>query len=165
MPLFTDRPLRSTAGVAAALTVAYVISSMTSSMQAFHLTQTSVAILAISSLLFLVTMHHRREGHLLTQSQEEMVLIGGFGLFFMGEGLERLAFHLRLQRQYSLPVSSSYPFTKLRCWLGAVRKQEVSLQAPLERSGCLQPRGAADEILASRVERDRIPVRPTMFTV
>ncbi|KAF7433454.1 hypothetical protein PC9H_005406 [Pleurotus ostreatus] len=83
MPLFTDRPLRSTAGVAAALTVAYVISSMTSSMQAFHLTQTSVAILAISSLLFLVTMHHRREGHLLTQSQEEMVLIGGFGLFFM----------------------------------------------------------------------------------
>ncbi len=117
------------------------------------------------STLFRVTMHHRREGHLLTQSQEEMVLIGGFGLFFMGEGLERLAFHLRLQRQYSLPVSSSYPFTKLRCWLGAVRKQEVSLQAPLERWGCLQPRGAADKILASRAERDRIPVRPTMFTV
>lgn len=110
-------------------------------------------------------MHHRREGHLLTQSQEEMVLIGGFGLFFTGEGLERLAFHLRWQRHYSLPVSSSYPFTKLRCWLGAARKQEVSLQALLERSGCLQPRGAADEILASQVERDRIPVLPTMFTV
>lgn len=30
-------------------------------------------------------MHHRREGHLLTQTQEEMVLIGGFALFFIGE--------------------------------------------------------------------------------
>lgn len=30
-------------------------------------------------------MHHRREGQLLTQTQEEMVLIVGFGLFWMGE--------------------------------------------------------------------------------
>ena len=29
-------------------------------------------------------MHHRREGHLLTQQQEEMVLIAGFALFWMG---------------------------------------------------------------------------------
>ena len=29
-------------------------------------------------------MHHRREGHLLTQTQEEMVLIAGFALFWMG---------------------------------------------------------------------------------
>ncbi|KAL0950013.1 hypothetical protein HGRIS_010021 [Hohenbuehelia grisea] len=82
MPLFRDNPVRSTGALAAALVVGYFISSFMTSMHAFHLTQTSVAILAISSLIFLVTMHHRREGHLLTQTQEELVLIGGFGLFF-----------------------------------------------------------------------------------
>ncbi|KAF8076403.1 hypothetical protein FPV67DRAFT_1406461, partial [Lyophyllum atratum] len=50
-----------------------------------HLTQTTVAILAICSMMFLVTMHHRRDGQLLTQTQEEMVLICGFGLFWIGE--------------------------------------------------------------------------------
>lgn len=33
--------------------------------------------------MFLVTLHHRREGHLLTQGQEEILLIGGFGLFWV----------------------------------------------------------------------------------
>ena len=31
-----------------------------------------------------VAQHHLREGHLLTQTQEEMILIGGFGLFWLG---------------------------------------------------------------------------------
>jgi hypothetical protein len=31
-----------------------------------------------------VSQHHMREGHLLTQTQEEMILIGGFGLFWLG---------------------------------------------------------------------------------
>ena len=31
-----------------------------------------------------VAQHHMREGHLLTQTQEEMILIGGFGLFWLG---------------------------------------------------------------------------------
>lgn len=69
---------------------------------AFHLTQTSVAILAILGLfamsvilmhwtryvnnyLFRVIMHHRRDAQLLTQSQEEMVLISSFALFWIGE--------------------------------------------------------------------------------
>lgn len=30
-------------------------------------------------------MHHRREGQLMTQTQEEMALICGFGLFWIGE--------------------------------------------------------------------------------
>ena len=30
-------------------------------------------------------MHHRREGQLMTQTQEEMTLICGFGLFWIGE--------------------------------------------------------------------------------
>jgi len=32
-------------------------------------------------------MHHRMDGQLMTQSQEEMALIGIFALFWMGEHL------------------------------------------------------------------------------
>jgi len=83
MPLFRDHPVRSCAAVAVALAVSHFLAKLTSFFHAFQLTQTSVAILAITSLMFLVTMHHRREGHLLTQTQEEILLIGGFGLFWM----------------------------------------------------------------------------------
>ena len=39
----------------------------------------------MSSLcMFRVAQHHMREGQLLTQTQEEMILIGGFGLFWLG---------------------------------------------------------------------------------
>jgi hypothetical protein len=68
---------------------------------AFHLTQTSVAILAISSLIvlsvlviqfsrillrrFRVTIHNRREAEFLSQTEQEMILIGGIALFWIGE--------------------------------------------------------------------------------
>jgi len=83
MSLFRDHPIRSVASVAAALFIAHVVSLFVSFFHVFHLTQTSVAILAVSGLIFLITMHHRRDGHLLTQTQEEMVLIFSFGLFWM----------------------------------------------------------------------------------
>lgn len=38
-----------------------------------------------------ITMHHRREGHLLTQTQEEMVLIFCFGLFWMSAASDILS--------------------------------------------------------------------------
>ncbi|KAG5651430.1 hypothetical protein H0H81_008660 [Sphagnurus paluster] len=102
MPLFRERPVRSTIAVIGALCVGYYLTAGMSSLRrftatyklkqslkhpqdAFHLTQTSVAILAISSLMFLVTMHHRRDGQLLSRAQEEMVLISGFGLLFVGK--------------------------------------------------------------------------------
>ncbi|OSD04287.1 hypothetical protein PYCCODRAFT_1433673 [Trametes coccinea BRFM310] len=44
--------------------------------------QTSVAILAIASLGLMVVTHHRRNGELLTQTQEEAVLIVAFGLMW-----------------------------------------------------------------------------------
>jgi hypothetical protein len=34
--------------------------------------------------VFRVAQHHMREGQMLTQTQEEMLLIGGFGLFWLG---------------------------------------------------------------------------------
>ncbi|KAI0081815.1 hypothetical protein K474DRAFT_1656216 [Panus rudis PR-1116 ss-1] len=42
--------------------------------------QSSVAILALAAVAVLVVMHHRSEGRMLTQTQEEMILIGAFGL-------------------------------------------------------------------------------------
>jgi len=83
MALFRDHPIRAVASVVTVLFVAHVVSLFVSYFHVFHLTQTSVAILAVSGLIFLITMHHRREGHLLTQTQEEMVLIFCFGLFWM----------------------------------------------------------------------------------
>ncbi|KAJ6613427.1 hypothetical protein B0H10DRAFT_2048420 [Mycena sp. CBHHK59/15] len=83
MPLFREHPIRSVASVVIALFIAHVVSLFVSFFHVFHLTQTSVAILAVSGLIFLVTMHHRRDGRLLTQTQEEMVLIFCFGLFWM----------------------------------------------------------------------------------
>jgi len=51
-------------------------------MRAFTLAQTSVAILAIGSLMVFTVAHHRRSGQVFTQEQEEMILIGAFGLFW-----------------------------------------------------------------------------------
>jgi len=50
---------------------------------AFNLMQSLVAVLALASLMVLVAHHHRREGGLLTQPQEEMILIGAVGLFWI----------------------------------------------------------------------------------
>lgn len=83
MPLFRDRPIRSTVAAAIILGFGHFLTRLMSSLHAFHLTQTSVAILAILSMMVFVTMHHRREGQLMTQTQEEMVLICAFGLFWV----------------------------------------------------------------------------------
>lgn len=61
-------------------------------------------------------MHHRREGHLLTQQQEEMVLIAGFALFWMGTFLvlaqQQEIYHEYLQR---------------RCWHGVHSRRTADL--------------------------------------
>jgi hypothetical protein len=51
-------------------------------MRAFTLAQSAVAILAIGSLMVFIVAHHRRNGQVFTQDQEEMILIGAFGLFW-----------------------------------------------------------------------------------
>jgi len=45
--------------------------------------QSCVAVLALASLMVMIAHHHRREGGLLTQPQEEMILMGAFGLFWI----------------------------------------------------------------------------------
>ncbi|KAF7355328.1 Ubiquitin-conjugating enzyme E2 8 [Mycena sanguinolenta] len=83
-----DGAFHRTCGVAFRVAFSYVrLHSSRAVLQgfpdAFHLTQTSVTILAVSGLIFLITMHHRQEGRFLTQTQEEMLLIFCFGLFWM----------------------------------------------------------------------------------
>lgn len=60
-----------------------LVGYLPSSHNVLHLTQTFVALLAIAALVVLVTQHHLREGQVLTEAQEELILIGGFGLFWL----------------------------------------------------------------------------------
>jgi len=83
MPLFRDNPIRTGAIVTVALFVGHYATKLMSSVYAFHLTQTSVAILAIAALVFLVTIHNRREAQFLSQTEQEMILIGGIALFWI----------------------------------------------------------------------------------
>lgn len=66
-----------------------------------------------------VTMHHRQESHLLTETQEEMVLIAGFGLFWFGKTLRVVSFLAYfLTVSYSCNPSVESIYTKLRWrWL------------------------------------------------
>lgn len=83
MPLFQERMVRSITSAALAAFAAHVLSQLLPhSIHTFNLVQTSVIVLALASLSLLVVMHHRRNGGFLTRTQEEMILIGAFGLFW-----------------------------------------------------------------------------------
>ncbi|KAK7695404.1 hypothetical protein QCA50_000040 [Cerrena zonata] len=81
MAMFQERLVRSgllAAGVAlCAHGLTWVLPD---TLYVFTTLQSSVAILALASLAVLVVTHHRREGGLLTQTQEEAILVGAFGL-------------------------------------------------------------------------------------
>ncbi|KZT39606.1 hypothetical protein SISSUDRAFT_619210 [Sistotremastrum suecicum HHB10207 ss-3] len=66
-----------------ALIVHWVLNSLPASFHAFSVGQTAIAMLALSSIAVLVFAHHRRRGTVLTQAQEEMILIGAFVLFLL----------------------------------------------------------------------------------
>ncbi|PPQ72915.1 hypothetical protein CVT26_014578 [Gymnopilus dilepis] len=86
MPLFNKNPIRSAAtdvSAAIVVSVAHFATKYLTSLHAFHLTQTSIAILAISALLFMIMMHHRMDGQVMSQTQEEMAVIGIFALFWV----------------------------------------------------------------------------------
>ncbi|KAF9568887.1 hypothetical protein CPC08DRAFT_702004 [Agrocybe pediades] len=83
MTLFRNNPIRSAATAAVVVSVAHFSTRFLSSLHAFQLTQTSIAILSIAALLFMIMMHHRMDGQMLTRSQEEMATIGIFALFWI----------------------------------------------------------------------------------
>lgn len=84
MPLFRHHPFRSAAYAAGLAIVAHILHKFIPATHfAFSLTSTSVAILALSSLAIMIVAHHTRQGQIMTQTQEEMLLIGAFGLFWL----------------------------------------------------------------------------------
>jgi len=89
MPLFRDYPIRSTICIAIAIGLGHTVTKLLNSLYAFHLTQTSVAILGICGFMLLIAMNHQHgeEQHLMTQMQQEMVLIVGFGLLWIAVSL------------------------------------------------------------------------------
>ncbi|KAI0045292.1 hypothetical protein FA95DRAFT_1468584, partial [Auriscalpium vulgare] len=46
-------------------------------------TQAAVALLATASLMIYIVSHYRRIGPVLTDSQEELILVSAFGLFWL----------------------------------------------------------------------------------
>lgn len=60
-------------------------------------------------------MHHRREGHLLTQTQEEMVLIVGFALFWMGTFLIATSVFFK-KNVYSSAAGMACTVAEQRTW-------------------------------------------------
>ncbi|OBZ76160.1 Ubiquitin-conjugating enzyme E2 8 [Grifola frondosa] len=96
MALFQGRIARSVTAAALAAAGAHaVMKFIPSSLQTFNLMQSSVAILALASLAVLVVAHHSRNGQLLTQTQEEMILIGAFGLTWFAILIALRAFRQR----------------------------------------------------------------------
>ncbi|KLO14970.1 hypothetical protein SCHPADRAFT_287356 [Schizopora paradoxa] len=84
MPLFRGHVLRSVAIAGLAILGAHqLIRHLPDTVHILTLTQTSVAIVALSSLMLFTVAHHQRGGRMMTQTQEEMVLIGAFGLFWL----------------------------------------------------------------------------------
>ncbi|KAG1907171.1 uncharacterized protein F5891DRAFT_359787 [Suillus fuscotomentosus] len=93
MALFTDHPVRHVLKGIFALVMGHVIMKfLPHSVQVIHLTQTSVTILAIGALIVLVVKHHRTAGEnrVLSQGQEELILIAAFGAFCLPLGYARV---------------------------------------------------------------------------
>ncbi|KAJ2931742.1 hypothetical protein H1R20_g5386, partial [Candolleomyces eurysporus] len=101
MPLFQENPLRSAVVATAAVALGHFVTRFLVSPGASQLLQTSVAIIAIAALVGMIVMHHRQEGQLLTQEQEEYILIGGLALTWVAPfagGVWKI--HVELPDQY-----------------------------------------------------------------
>ncbi|KAF8204989.1 hypothetical protein BJ912DRAFT_17321 [Pholiota molesta] len=83
MALFSTNPIRSAATAAIVVCIAHFGTMLLTSLHAFQLTQTSIAILSISALLFMIMMHHKMDGRFMNQTQEEMAVIGIFALLWV----------------------------------------------------------------------------------
>lgn len=80
MPLFTDNLPRSALVAFGAFIVSYYFGSTINSSSAFQVTQTALALFAIAAIILFVVFHHRSEGRLFSQQQEEFFLIIGTAL-------------------------------------------------------------------------------------
>ncbi|EAU84801.2 hypothetical protein CC1G_00320 [Coprinopsis cinerea okayama7 len=83
MPLFQENRWRSAIVATVAVGLGHFVTKMLVSPGSSQLLQSFVAVIAIGALVFLIIMHHRQEGQILTQPQEEAALIGGLALLWI----------------------------------------------------------------------------------
>ncbi|KAH6914889.1 hypothetical protein BKA70DRAFT_1257341 [Coprinopsis sp. MPI-PUGE-AT-0042] len=83
MPLFQENRWRSAVLAVTAVGLGHFVTRMLVSPHSSALMQSFVAVIAIAALVFLIIMHHRQEGQVLTHPQEEAALIGGLALLWI----------------------------------------------------------------------------------
>jgi len=81
--LFSHNPIRSAAAAAVIVSIAHYGTNWLSSLHAFQVTQAIIATLALGALLALIVLHHRMEGQMLNQTQEEMAVIAFLALLWV----------------------------------------------------------------------------------
>lgn len=83
MALFRGHMLRISAFVVVIILGAYkLVNRMQYSMHTFNMTQTSIAIIGLATVMLLTVTHNRRQGGFLTPTQEELLLASSFALFW-----------------------------------------------------------------------------------
>ncbi|EGO27527.1 hypothetical protein SERLADRAFT_382577, partial [Serpula lacrymans var. lacrymans S7.9] len=105
MVLFSSHPVRNIMKAGLAVGVGHIIMKfMPKSLHILHFTQTSVGILAVACFVFFIILHHRSDGRFMTQTQEEMFLIGALGVFWFG-----FLIAMRVYSQSDVNVNMDHP--------------------------------------------------------
>ncbi|KAG1755678.1 hypothetical protein EDB19DRAFT_1625155 [Suillus lakei] len=132
MALFTEHPVRHVLKIIFALAMGHMIMkflphSIRKYHYVIHLTQTSVTILAIGALIVLVVKHHRTEGEnrVLSQSQEELILIAAFGAFWLEDLYISLPLAMRAWGQGSVDIDLAHPRNMFQSSTGAAQSNVV----------------------------------------
>ncbi|KAG1892437.1 hypothetical protein F4604DRAFT_27854 [Suillus subluteus] len=123
MALFTDHPFRHVLKGIFALAMGHMIMKfMPHSIQVIHLTQTSVAMLAIGALIILVVKNHRTggENRAFSQGQEELIVIAAFGAFWLAFLLA-----MRAWNQGSVNIDLAHPSHMFQPSTGAAQSNVV----------------------------------------
>jgi hypothetical protein len=155
MALFTDHPFRHVLKGIFALAMGHVIMKfMPHSIQVIHLTQTSVAMLAIGALIILVVKNHRTQGEnrAFSQGQEELILIAAFGAFWLAFLLA-----MRAWNQGSIDIDLAHPRQMFQSSTGAAQSNVVGAGS---RGVDARPPAVASERLQGAASYSRQQYKP-----
>ncbi|KAG1754055.1 uncharacterized protein EDB91DRAFT_1101382 [Suillus paluster] len=147
MALFTDHPFRHVIKGILALAMGHLIMKMMPhSIQVIHLTQTSVTVLAIGALILLVVKHHRTQGEdrVLSQSQEELILIAALGAFWLAFLLA-----MRAWNQSSVDIDLAHPRHMFQASTGEAQSNVVGAGS---RGGAAAAQGMPPAVSSERLQ-------------
>ncbi|KAG1833155.1 hypothetical protein EV424DRAFT_1367344 [Suillus variegatus] len=158
MALFTDHPVRHVLKGIFALVMGHMIMKfLPHSVQVIHLTQTSVTILAIGALIVLVVKHHRTAGEnrVLSQGQEELILIAAFGAFWLAFLLA-----MRAWNQGSVDIDLAHPRHMFQSSTGAAQSNVVGADSRGVAAAAARPPAVASERLQGAASYVRQQYKP-----